>query len=63
MWNPECTNLFPALVMVSPAKPWNIPGAEHDVGVSVPGTSCVSTDGARFDPVGLCGKEHSLASY
>jgi len=28
-WNPECTNLFPALVMVSPARPGNIPGAEH----------------------------------
>lgn len=59
VWNSECTNLFPALVMVSPAPPRKIPGAEHGAGPSAPGTSCVSTAGDQFGPVGFSGKEHS----
>lgn len=53
VWNSECANLFPALVMVSLAKAQNIPGAEDGVGPWVPGTSCVSTAGNRFGPVGF----------
>lgn len=60
MWNPECTNLLPALVMVSPAKPGTF--LENLVWVSVPGTSCVSTARPRFGPVGFSGKEHTPAS-